>query len=153
MSATLLLRNRQRTRSLNLRLLRRIARCLLHDLLEKEGCDLAFWFVGVDRITELNEQFLQHAGPTDVITFDYFDAANPDSLHGEVFICVDVTLAQARRFRTDWRSELVRYLIHGVLHLSGYDDQQPAPRRRMKQAEDRFLREISTRFNLRLVGS
>ena len=43
-------------------------------------------------------------------------------LHGEIFICVDEAIRQARRFGTIWQSEIVRYLIHGVLHLLGFDD-------------------------------
>jgi probable rRNA maturation factor len=69
-------------------------------------------------------------------------------LHGELFICPAVAVAQAREFGTDWRSELVRYVIHGLLHLLGHDDRQPAARRRMKQAEGRRLRDISRRFAL-----
>lgn len=153
MKPALLLRNQQQTRRVDLRLVRQIVLDLMHKRLEKTSFNLAFWFVNLDRITRLNEQFLQHAGATDVITFDYTDPVRAEVPHGEIFICVDVALAQARRFRTDWRAELIRYVIHGVLHLCGYDDQEPSRRRRMKQAEDRFLRDLSNRFNLLEVGS
>ena len=56
---------------------------------------------------------------------------------------------QARQFRTKWESELVRYLIHGVLHLCGYDDQRPADRRRMKREEDRLLKQIGRLFPIK----
>ena len=69
-------------------------------------------------------------------------------LHGEIFICVDEAVVQARRFRASWQSELVRYVIHGVLHLRGFDDLHPAGRRKMKREEDRLLREIALRFAL-----
>ena len=52
------------------------------------------------------------------------DARRP--LHGEIFICVDEAVWQARKFRTSWQSEIVRYLVHGVLHLLGHDDSRPA---------------------------
>ena len=77
-------------------------------------------------------------------------AAGP--LCGEIFICVDDALAQARRFRTTWQSELVRYLVHGVLHLCGYDDQSPPARRKMKREEARLLRQLANRFPLRSLG-
>ena len=48
------------------------------------------------------------------------------TLHGEIFICVDEAVLQARKFRTSWQSEIVRYLVHGVLHLLGHDDSRPA---------------------------
>jgi rRNA maturation RNase YbeY len=65
------------------------------------------------------------------------------ALFGEIFICPDEALIQARRFRTSWQSELARYLIHGVLHLRGFDDRRPADRRRMKREEDRLLSQLS----------
>ena len=53
------------------------------------------------------------------------DHAN-HALHGELFICVDEAVAQAKEFKTSWQSEVVRYVVHGVLHLLGHDDLQPA---------------------------
>jgi probable rRNA maturation factor len=70
------------------------------------------------------------------------------SLHGELLICLDEAVAQARRFRTTWQSELVRYMIHGLLHLCGHDDLKPAARRQMKRVENRFLCEATRRFEL-----
>jgi probable rRNA maturation factor len=59
-----------------------------------------------------------------------------------------VAVAQSREFGTDWRAELVRYVIHGLLHLLGHDDREPAARRRMKRVESRLLRDIGRRFAL-----
>jgi rRNA maturation RNase YbeY len=101
----------------------------------------------------LNETFLKHAGATDVITFDYSDSASPALLSGELFICVEEAVSQARRFRTTWPSELVRYLVHGVLHLRGYGDARPADRRKMKREEDRLVGQLARRIPLSKVGS
>jgi rRNA maturation RNase YbeY len=68
-------------------------------------------------------------------------------LSGEIFICVDEAVSQSRHFSTQWQSELVRYLIHGVLHLQGYDDLKPALRQKMKRQEDRVLKGLSRRFD------
>ena len=70
------------------------------------------------------------------------------SLHGELFICLQEAVAQARRFSATWQSELVRYVIHGLLHLCGHDDLKPAARRVMKRAENRLLCEVDRRFQL-----
>ena len=96
-------------------------------------------------MTRVNETFLQHAGSTDVITFDH---AEPDAaaLHGEIFICVDEAVTQARRFRTTWQSELLRYMIHGLLHLQGFDDHTASDRRQMKSEENRLLAALRRRF-------
>lgn len=69
-------------------------------------------------------------------------------LHGEIVACLDEAVCQARRFHTTWQSELVRYVVHGVLHLLGYDDQDNRARRRMKAAEDALVRRLARRFVL-----
>jgi probable rRNA maturation factor len=105
-------------------------------------------------MARINQTFLQHEGSTDVITFDY--AENPTSqgrtLHGEIFICIDDAIAQARQFRTSWQAELARYVIHGVLHLRGLDDIRAADRRKMKREENRLLKEVARRFPLSKLG-
>src|SRR5882762_274540 len=92
--------NRQRTRAIDLRLLRRIVHTLLSDLLQIERAELGINLIAATEITRLNETFLRHAGATDVIAFDYSIRAS--HLRGEIFICVDEALVQARRFRTTW---------------------------------------------------
>jgi len=150
----LILRNRQRTRSVNLRSLRRTARTLLEELLHLPRYDLGIYLVAAPEMTHLNETFLHHHGSTDVITFDYLEPDWPTEpaevaplLHGEIFICVDEAIRQARRFGVSWRSEVVRYLVHGLLHLRGYDDRRAAARRRMKREENRLVRCLVAGFS------
>jgi len=146
----LILRNRQRARPVNLRQLRRIARALLAELCAPNDWALGVHLVAAPEMARLNGQFLKHPGSTDVIAFDYRDDAaggNPPSapagIHGEIFICLDDVVAQARRYRASWQSELVRCLAHGTLHLRGYDDARPELRRVMKREESRLLRRLS----------
>ena len=153
------LANRQRIRKINRRLLKQITAALLADL-KVEAAELGLHLVATPEIIRLNEQFLRHAGPTDVIAFDHSDSRRRTldpgpktpgprrQLHGEIFICVDEAVLQARKFRVSWQSEITRYLVHGVLHLLGHDDSRPAERRKMKRAENRRLRELSRRFSL-----
>jgi rRNA maturation RNase YbeY len=143
--------NRQKTCPLDRRFLGQIARALLRDLLERENFELGLNLVGAGEMTRINESFLRHEGPADVITFDY---AEPNSafLRGEIFICADVALEYARRFRTSWQMETVRYLVHGVLHLEGFDDTTPDQRRAMKLRENKLLKELSRRFDLGKLG-
>jgi probable rRNA maturation factor len=144
----LILRNRQRARPVNPALLRRITRLLLVELSGREDCALGVHLVATDEMARLNREFLQHDGSTDVIAFDYRDTVDGNShaatgIHGEIFICLDDVVAQARRFRVSWQSELVRCLVHGALHLRGHDDLQPGRRRVMKREENRLLRWLS----------
>jgi rRNA maturation RNase YbeY len=69
-------------------------------------------------------------------------------LAGELFICLDDAVKQAREFRTTWQEELARYVIHGLLHLRGFDDVEPAARRVMKREENRLLRRAGRKFTL-----
>ena len=57
-------------------------------------------------------------------------------------------MAQAKEFKSSWQSELVRYVVHGVLHLLGYDDLKPELRRKMKREENRLVRLLAKRFSL-----
>jgi probable rRNA maturation factor len=100
--------------------------------------------INAKEMTRLNEEFLGHAGSTDVITFNYQEGAGEGiGLDGEIFISVDDAVASAPRFRATWQSELVRYLAHGMLHLRGYEDGGPAARREMKKEENRLLKHLS----------
>ena len=93
MSRQLTIRSRQRTRAVDLRLLRKIVDGLFDKLPVLETADLGVFLVAAPEMTHLNETFLQHAGSTDVITFDYANRAS--QLHGEIFLCVDEAILQA----------------------------------------------------------
>jgi probable rRNA maturation factor len=148
--------NRQRVRKINARLLKEIAGALLADL-ELEKAELGITLVAAREMTLINETFLQHEGSTDVITFDYLKSecgvrSAESKVHGEIFVCVDEAVSQAKKFKTTWQSEIVRYLVHGVLHLLGHDDSRPAARRKMKREENRRLAGLSEKFSLAQIG-
>ena len=92
-------------------------------------------------MARVNWDFLRHEGSTDVITFDH--GSTPERLHGELFISVADAVAQAAEFGTTWPEELARYVIHGLLHLRGHDDLEPAKRRVMKREENRLVRKFA----------
>jgi probable rRNA maturation factor len=127
-------------RGLNLPLLRRITNALSGRLFPKQSRNITTYFVGAKKMASVNERFLGHEGPTDVITFDYGDYG------GEIFICLEVALAQAKEFGMTPQMELVRYLVHGLLHLKGYDDCRARDRARMKKAEDKWVRWVAAEF-------
>jgi len=154
------------TRKINLRLLKKITQALLAEL-ELEKVEIGVCLVAAPEMTRLNETFLKHRGSTDVIAFDYNDNINPGGqrfvaapklraltkqcppgINGEIFVCMDEAVLQARKFGTNWPSEVVRYLVHGVLHLLGFDDSSAGARRQMKREENRRLGEITRRFPL-----
>ncbi len=157
MSRELFLQSRQRTRAVDLQLLRRITNTLLIEELAVDHFELGIHLVATKEMTRLNQSFLRHAGSTDVITFDHRGndsrfTIHDSRFHGEIFICVDEAINQSRKYRTSWQSELIRYLVHGLLHLQGFDDSRLLARRKMKREEDRLLHELAQRFALSKLG-
>jgi probable rRNA maturation factor len=157
-------RNLERPTRVHTRLLRQVALSALELLPprvqsapEPRRHEVTFHLAGDTRMASLNETHLGHPGPTDVITFDYGDplpARGPavGGLRGDVFIGVEVARRQAREFQTDWTAEVVRYVVHGLLHLDGYDDREPAARCAMKRVENRLVRVLAGRFDFSQLG-
>jgi probable rRNA maturation factor len=157
------IRNRQRLRRINVRLLRHLTRYLLEECLEHPSFELALHLVSSTEMARLNQTFLQHTGPTDVITFNNRELetgpflrpgadAAPPGLAGEIFLCPEIALQQAREFGVSWQSELARYVVHGVLHLEGHDDLEAAARRKMKRVENRLVSALAASFPLSKLG-
>jgi probable rRNA maturation factor len=140
--------NRQRTRKLDTKLMRQIVAHVLEQVFGLKSYSCAVQIVSPKRMAEVNWEFLQHEGSTDVITFDYKDYPDHDSLQiaGEIFICFEEAVKQAKEFSTSSQSELVRYAVHGILHLLGYDDLTPEKRKIMKREENRVVRLLEKRF-------
>jgi probable rRNA maturation factor len=144
--------NRQRTVDINRALLQQLSVRLLTEELCCPSFEIGVFLVGEKRIAELNEHYVRHTGPTDVITFDYTDEARRDWLGGDIFVCVPVALRQAAQFRAPWQKEILRYIIHGVLHLRGMDDHTEAGYRRMKREENRLLKRLAPGNGLSRLG-
>jgi probable rRNA maturation factor len=143
---TLSIFNRQRARRVDLPWLRTIVEKALAEL--GVTAELGIHLVSQREMARVNWDFLRHKGSTDVITFDH--GSTPSRLHGELFISIPDAIEQAREFGTTWREELARYVIHGLLHLRGYDDLEPAKRRAMKREEERLMRRISANVRARI---
>ena len=149
-------RNRQRDQTLDAKFVRELTRTLLEEELGLAAYELGISFVSANRMAEINQQYLEHEGSTDVITFDYREGYEAGSesreLAGEIYISISDARRQAREFRTRWEEEVVRYIVHGVLHLRGYDDLAATKRRVMKREENRLLRRMRRRFDFRAVA-
>jgi probable rRNA maturation factor len=103
--------------------------------LEKTSCEsLSVYFVTEKRICELHQQFFNDPSPTDCISFPI----NKEIL-GEVFVCPRTALRYVKKHGGDPYREVALYIIHGVLHLLGYDDLEPSQRRVMRKKEKRCM--------------
>jgi len=92
--------------------------------------EIAVLVVSDRKIADLHRRFMKIAGPTDVITFQ----------HGEIFISAETAQRQAVAYGTSLEHELRLYLVHGLLHLHGFDDHDPAARRRMDSVQEGVVR-------------
>jgi probable rRNA maturation factor len=99
-------------------------------------------FVDDVTIAGLNKRFLDHEGPTDVITFPY-SGAGAKKLEGEIVIGAEVAQREAAERRHDLQSELCLYVIHGVLHLCGYDDRTKRNAAEMRRKERQYLKQLN----------
>lgn len=102
--------------------------------------ELCYIFCNDDKILETNRQYLQHDYYTDIITFDYVENG---ILSGDMFISVDTVQSNSVLFNTSYYDELHRVIIHGVLHLCGLKDKQPADEAQMRKAEEVALKMFS----------
>lgn len=109
-----------------------------------DSCDLEVAVHGAAGMRRLNEQWLGHRGATDVITFDLGDgkAARTGVASGQVNVCWPIAQRQAKLRGVKAEVELLLYVVHGVLHLLGYDDHRQAAATRMHRREDEMLGEL-----------
>lgn len=135
-------RNRQRKIAPNAAALEKFAakvvRCCLemHKRSETELSRLrnvSVWLISDRRMSRLHRQFLGKMGPTDVLTFQ----------HGEIFISVETAKRHARAFGNSLLRELQLYIVHGLLHLHGFDDRTQPGARRMEKMQAKILVDCS----------
>lgn len=101
--------------------------------------EISVVFVTEAHIKRLNTRHLNHSYSTDILTFDYRSNFKETPLCAEIVVCPTVAARNAAIYQTSIPKELDRYLIHGILHLCGYDDRSPAAKNRMTSEENRIL--------------
>ena len=127
-------------------LLRRRARAILRAL-DRRGAELSVALVDDATIEELNARYRGRPTPTDVLSFSLLDGAHSErrgALLGDVVISLETAQRQARRARRGLEDEVVRLMVHGVLHLVGHDHEEDEEARVMRAEERRLRRAIAT---------
>jgi probable rRNA maturation factor len=139
-TAPVVVRNAQRKVRVNTRKLAEFAR------LAWQACDrisakrpwpsagISVVFVSDKAIAAVHDRFMGVSGPTDVITFQ----------HGEIVISAETALRQAREYRSSLMRELQLYIVHGLLHLRGYDDKTSSGSREMERRQRSILRRLGS---------
>jgi len=95
--------------------------------------EILVWLISNRRMAALHRQFLGQRGPTDVLTFQ----------HGEIFISAELAREQARRFGNPLAREIRLYLVHGLLHLHGFDDRDEVGMKRMQAMQRKILNRMA----------
>ena len=123
---------------------KRINKRQVHSLVKSLQQDLEFTiqslfinFIDSERIKEINRKYLHHNYSTDVISFNY--NGSTENIDGEIFISIDDAAEYAKKYKVTLNSELKRLVIHGILHLKGFDDNDKINRSKMKKMENNLL--------------
>ena len=98
--------------------------------------DISIIFCSDPYILDINQRYLQHDYFTDIITFDYCEGK---VLSGDLFISIDTVRENAAEYGASFEGELNRVMVHGLLHLIGYDDHTPEEQKEMRGKEDYYL--------------
>lgn len=107
--------------------------------IDKEGkkCgEINYIFCSDNYLLQLNQEYLDHDTYTDIITFNYNEE---DTVSADIYISIDRVNENATQFEKDFLNELRRVMIHGILHLIGYDDKKPESQATMRAKEDFYL--------------
>jgi len=102
---------------------------------KREGV-ITYIFCSDEEILKMNKSYLNHDYYTDIITFDYSDG---EKLSGDLFISLETVKTNSEKFKTRYDEELYRVMIHGILHLCGFDDQTPENENIMRVKEEEAL--------------
>lgn len=122
---------------------RRLTNKWLKSVVQNEGLslgDINIIFTSDDYLLKINQKYLNHNYFTDIITFDYREG---DVIVGDLFISVDSVKDNSSFYGTSFDNELMRVIVHGVLHIIGYDDHTPEDVKVMRSKEDFYLNALN----------
>ncbi len=100
--------------------------------------DICYVFVSDETLLRINREFLNHDYFTDIVAFDY---NNNNIVNGEIYISVDTVRKNSLKYDVSFKCELFRVMIHGLLHLTGFDDTTESERLEMRKGEDSWINE------------
>ena len=114
----------------------------LKEVAREEGYalgDVTYIFCSSEVHRKMNIDFIGHDYFTDIITFDYSDLKGEGVVSGDIFIDVDTVADNARIYGATKRDEMLRVVVHGVLHLCGQKDKTPRAEKQMHRKEDKYI--------------
>jgi len=121
------------------RIIKTVQKVLLREGIKKSG-EITVCFVNDKKIKALNSKYLNRNNPTDVIAFNITDAEDKRNIFADIAISADSAVANARAFKTTPLFELYLYVVHGVLHILGYDHRKKSDQLLMRKKEEQILK-------------
>ncbi len=115
-------------------------RTLLKEICKKENKKISFIncvFCSDNRLLEINKKYLNNTSLTDVVTFDF--TTNKKTIEGDVYISIDRVKENAKKYKQPFKTELLRIIIHGLLHLIGFSDKTKEEKNTMTLKENEYL--------------
>ena len=106
---------------------------------KKVAKEINFIFCKDKYLQKINKKYLQHTDLTDVITFDH---SQGKKLISDIYISIERVKENASRFNITFKSEITRVMIHGILHLIGYNDKSKVEKKLMREMENKFLKKV-----------
>ncbi|MEK9130384.1 MAG: rRNA maturation RNase YbeY [Patescibacteria group bacterium] len=128
----------QTKQKINEKLIRNIIEEILEKIKNKKILEISIIFVGEKKIKQLNNKYRKINKATDVLSFGLWKLENTQEYFGEIFICHSKIKKQAKIFKHSIFCELKIILIHGILHLFGYDHETEKDWEKMKEMEEKF---------------
>lgn len=119
--------------------LKRLIRLLLIRLGFNPEESISIVLTNNEVISRINNEYFGKESPTDVISFSLPDKFDPDKISGEVIISIEEVISNSREYHASLAKELMRYIIHGLLHLKGLNDSTSSQRIKMRKEENLLL--------------
>ena len=115
-------------------------RLLLKEVCKQENAQLSFIncvFCSDEYLLQINKKHLKHNFLTDIITFDFSE--KKDQIEGDLYISVDRVKENAKKYGDTFKTETIRVILHGLLHLIGYKDKSEKEKKRMRVLENKYV--------------
>jgi len=103
--------------------------------------EISYIFCDDNYLLDLNINYLDHDTLTDIISFDY---SVGKIISGDIFISIERVKENAEKFKVDFKNELHRVIIHGILHYCGYKDKTEDEKKEMRYKEDYYLNVLNS---------
>ena len=145
------IKNKNKKLKINKAELKKVCQNILNS--ENVEGNVSLIFVDKFEIKKIHQEFMQDDSETDVISFEYNqdNYIDNDSFIGDIFVSVDAAIEFTAKNKTEFSEELLRYVVHGILHCLGYDDLESKARTRMQKKQEKYVKAAALNIFEKLI--